>query len=96
MKEIIEKQKAIIKKQKEIIEEQNDIILDDTYGTPHSTTKVLKLQSELSALEKELNNKDYCICGNPSGKGECYFEDEEKLVYLCADCGKRVKNSDNY
>jgi hypothetical protein len=33
-----------------------------------------------------------CTCGNPSEEGSCYFEGDEKLIYICADCGKQVVN----
>src|SRR5690606_23363865 len=27
-----------------------------------------------------------CRCGNPSGMGNVYFEGDEELIYMCADC----------
>ena len=39
---------------------------------------------------KEHRPIEYCTCGNPSGEGSVKFEDEEKLIYYCADCGKQV------
>ena len=35
--------------------------------------------------------EEVCRCGNPSGEGNCHFEGFEELIYLCADCGKRVE-----
>lgn len=37
-------------------------------------------------------SEDYCICGNPSKKGNIHFEGDEKLIYECVDCGKRMKD----
>ena len=35
---------------------------------------------------------DFCNCGNPSHEGNCYFEEDESLIYICADCKKQIKD----
>src|SRR5690606_34761709 len=46
----------------------------------------------LSELEEEKAKK--CRCGNPSGMGNVYFEGDEDLIYMCADCGKPAEAPD--
>lgn len=43
-------------------------------------------------IKKRLDNElEFCICGNPSEKGNCYFKNNETLIYECIDCGKEIK-----
>lgn len=37
------------------------------------------------------NSSEFCICGNPSKKGDIHFENFEDLIYICSDCGKKKK-----
>lgn len=45
-----------------------------------------------ASSENEQREK-FCTCGNPSKQGEIYFEGDEKLIYICVDCRKQVKNN---
>ena len=89
--------KAIIEKQKELIkfyEDYLDSIAD--YLAAHNmspSNKLIKKRKQLKTELIELEEEEYCICGNPSGVEYCYYEDEGKLVYICDDCRKRKKYS---
>ena len=48
----------------------------------------LGIADKLQSIIDEMDS--FCTCGNPSGEGDCHFEGDEKLIYLCADCGKQV------
>lgn len=70
------------------------ILSDSRYKKEFSITLCNELNDLLTKLKEGkiiVVDEDYCNCGNPSKEGYCEFENEEKMIYICSDCRKRVK-----
>ena len=75
--------------------EKDDLYLDDNIH--HALT--LKFENDFHRMgflnyepEKlQFHQIKYCTCGNPSNQGYGYFENNEDLIYMCADCALQIK-----
>ena len=59
-----------------------------TYAKEYHDSEVKKL----NFLAVSVNEVELCTCGNPSGEGNIQMVDDEKMLYFCCDCGKKVQN----